>query len=848
MKRLVFAAGLILLAAASIVTVKILSSDRVAVIYPQKTEPLEEFSAREIQRYVYLRTGILAELIRSDELPDGYDHCFIVGNKGQKLFHGVKDSSDIIKHSGNLERDEFFIKTYSSPHGKRHIVCGGNGTGTLYGTYRLMESIGVRYNIDGDALPDEKFNLGFLAVNETGKSRFSKRGLQPFHDFNVGPDWWNLNDYKSVLSQMVKLRLNFIGFHTYPSWNPSAGPEANVWIGLSGDVDAEGNVSSGYEAGVVTTRRGWEVRPFPTGEYASGAALLFEGDDYGPDFMLNCLEWPKNENDAAAMFNRYGDFQKNVFNNAGRLGINTCVGTELPLGIPPMLASKLKSSGMDPGNPEVIGKLYEGTFLRLMRKMPVDYFWFWLPEIWLGSEPGCRGWEITTEKNVKRDLKLIESAAENLRVPFRFATSGWRLGTLKDPLWTDRYTPAGWAISSINTSVGRDPVEKYYGEIKNRPKWAIGWAEDDGAAGAHCCTAWDVQLWVERMFANSSDAFHYGCEGMMAIHWRTASIAPNICALSQAGWQYTVPENENQPDSVKAPDMNLFWEDWGKGQFGGETGTCAGRIIQKLDGSHISLNRLIDGGCRTTDKDIYDLFTPVAELRAIRKNIRGTGNLNRFDYWLNYLDASMLRVRTWVLSARLDSVMLVAGTMQSRDDRSRLIKESALPLRISLARSWEEMIAAYLNCAKSTGEVGTITSIESGNRQRIVNSHDIAIEGTLGTPLPAEASIKTSYNGPSRIFLSSECTQTKKGEPLEIRPFVLSAKACNGVNLYWRPLGRGEFSKLKADHQARQAFRVTLPAINDGCVEYYLEAEVENGEKIFYPVTAPAVNMTSVIW
>ena len=40
----------------------------------------------------------------------------------------------------------------------------------------------------------------------------------------------------------------------------ATGPEANVWIGLPEDVDDDGNVRFGYEAGVVTTRRGWEVR------------------------------------------------------------------------------------------------------------------------------------------------------------------------------------------------------------------------------------------------------------------------------------------------------------------------------------------------------------------------------------------------------------------------------------------------------------------------------------------------------------------------------------------------------------------------------------------------------------
>ena len=49
-------------------------------------------------------------------------------------------------------------------------------------------------------------------------------------------------------------------------------------------------------------------------------------------------------------------------------------------------------------------------------------------------------------------------------------------------------------------------MEQAYGAMPGRPKWVIGWAEDDDTAGAHCCTCWDLQLWAERMFANSAEA------------------------------------------------------------------------------------------------------------------------------------------------------------------------------------------------------------------------------------------------------------------------------------------------------------------------------------------------------
>jgi hypothetical protein len=790
---------------------------------------LESFAAQEVRRYVFLRTGKLLAVKQGVSSGDGV----VVTCKNTKL-------------SGELGADlgpqQFTLK--SSTTGGKSVwwIVGGDAVGTLYGAYRFAEKLGIRFGLDEDVVPDEPWSGNWPDVNETGKPRFGLRGLQPFHDFSVGPDWWNLQDYQSVLSQMAKLRMNFIGLHTYPSWNPAAGPEANVWIGLPEDVDEQGNVRFGYEAGVVTTRRGWAVTPCPTSRYASGASLLFEGDDYGPDFMLDCLEWPRTAEASAAMFNRYGDFQQQAFKHARRLGIKTCVGTELPLGVPKALAARLEASGMKPEDPAVIRRLYEGTLLRLMRKMPIDYYWLWTPEIWLEEEPGFRGWEIASSANVERDLGLAEAAAKSVGAPFGFATCGWRLGTRSDALWMDKHAPKSWAASSINTGLGGDPVEKAYGAMAGRPRWVIGWAEDDDAAGAHCCTSWDLQLWVERMLANSSDAFRYGCEGMMAIHWRTAAIAPNITVLAQAGWDF------GGASGGKKPDLDGFWSDWGRDRFGGDAGAEAGRILQKLDGCHPRINALIRGGAGTTDEQISDFFAPLRELEGLRSRIKGVGNVERFDYWLNLVRASQLRARTWVLAARLAAKMADANAISEADRKLSFARKEVLPLRLALARSYEDLIAAFVHCAKSPGEVGTIASIESGSRERIVSSHDRAIAQIIGEPLPAEAAVNTAYQGTPRIFVSARRTQAIVGEPQEIRAFVLSGAKCSGVNLYWRALGAGSFKRLTAAHRARQAYRAALPAQSGGTVEYYLEAALDDGQRVRWPATAPSINQTVVVW
>jgi hypothetical protein len=810
-----------------------------AIAIRQGASELESLAANEIRRYVYLRTGKVLPVKRG-----------VIS--GDRIVVACRNAKFCGELGSGLGPQQFTLRTATAEGRRVWWVVGGDEVGTLYGAYRFAEKLGIRFGVDEDVVPDEPLGGGWPEMNETGKPRFALRGLQPFHDFSVGPDWWNLQDYQNVLSQMAKLRMNFIGLHTYPSWNPAAGPEANVWIGLPEDVDKHGSVRFGYEAGVVTTRKGWAVTPFPTSRYAAGAGLLFESDDYGPDFMLDCLEWPRTAEATTAMFNRYGDFQQQAFIHARRLGIKTCVGTELPLGVPKALASRLEARGMKPDDPAVIQRLYEGTFLRLMRKTPVDYYWLWAPEIWLGQPPGSSGWEIASSANVERDLGLVEAAGKAVRAPFGFATCGWRLGARADPLWMDKHAPKSWAASSIGTSLGRDPVEQAYGAMPSRSKWVIGWAEDDDTAGAHCCTCWDLQLWAERMFVNSSDASRYGCEGMMAIHWRTAAISPNITALAQAGWNFDTAGSVNANPSAaggRMPGMDTFWANWGRGLFGGDVGAEAGRIIQKFDGGHLVINALIRGGAGTADAQVSEFFVPLRELEALRPRIGGTGNLDRYDYWLNLVRASQLRVRTWVLADRLTAKMKQVSAAPEADRKLSLVRNEVLPLRLELARSYESLIAAFVNCASSPGDVGTISSIESGSRERIVSAHDAAITQILGEPLPPEAAVRTAYRGTPRIFVSGRRTQVNAGEAQEIRAFVLSGPKCSGVNLYWRPLGRGGFKKVAATHRSRQAYRAALPARSRGStVEYYLEASLADGQRTRWPATAPSMNQTVTIW
>ena len=488
----------------------------ITVVSPRDAAPQAQLAAKELARYIYLRTGQLP--IAARELP----------SRGDAIVLGTDQS---------LGTEAYVIKTAQQEGRRVWGITGGSGVGVLYGSYRFIETLGVRFYLHGDVVPEDRLTA-LPEVNETGKPLFATRGILPFHDFFEGPDWWNLDDYQAYAVQMAKLRMNFIGLHNYPERQQGyPGPEPSVWIGLPEDADSRGAVSFSYPGFFANTLRpGWGNVPMKTSQYVGGAAELFEHDAYGPEPQIGYCPWPQEPVDCNTVFNRTAAMYREAFALARGLGIKTCIGTETPLTIPQRVQERLKARGKDPADPAVVRELYEGVFQRIARAFPVDYYWLWTPEDWTwgGNKPGQ--FEATT-----RDLQAALGALDKLGHPLTLATCGWVLGPQHDRAALDKLLPKTSPMSCINQNVGHAPVERSFERIQGRPKWAIPWFENDPNLTG-------PQPWVGRMFYDGADALRYGCTGLLGIHWRTKVIGMNIAAVAQAGW--SIPKG---PPPAKKP-------------------------------------------------------------------------------------------------------------------------------------------------------------------------------------------------------------------------------------------------------------------------------------------------------
>jgi hypothetical protein len=518
------------------------AAESITVVGPQQASVPEQLAAKEIRRYLYLRTGQLVPIVSSSQQPAG--KCIIVAEKSQPVIAAVlQRAPGIMSSIRALRPQQYLLKTVAlgSSDGKPVLlVVGGDPVGTLYGAYRLAEHFGVRFYLHGDVVPDGRTTLFLPSLDERGVPLFRTRGIQPFHDFPEGPDWWNADDYKAVLAQLPKLRMNFIGLHTYPQGG--VGPEPTVWIGLEEDVLPDGTVQFGSPSSYQNTLRGnWGYAATKTSAFSFGTAQLFERDDYGPEVMAGAMPWPDTPEKRNAVFNRTGRMLGEAFQFAHILGVQTCVGTETPLSIPDAVKERLRSKGRDPSDPAVVRAVYEGMFARIGKTYPLDYYWFWTPESWTWGNPKEEEINATVA-----DLKAALEAAKNARSPFILATCGWVLGPPKDRALFDNFLPKEMPMTCINRNVGFAPVEVGFARVKGRPTWAIPWLEDDPALLV-------PQLWVGRMRRDAADALAYGCTGLLGIHWRTRILGPNVSALAKAAWEQK-PWNADLGREIAIPD------------------------------------------------------------------------------------------------------------------------------------------------------------------------------------------------------------------------------------------------------------------------------------------------------
>jgi hypothetical protein len=824
------------------------------IIIPLQPTSLHQLAAKEIRRYLYLRTGELMEIRQSDNHETDKTGAYILADKSNSIISGT-ENLDLSGRIASLSSQDYNISSLEIKGKKLLFIAGGDSIGLVYGTYRYLETTGIRFHLHGDVIPDDKTELAIENLNITGSPIFNIRGILPFHDFPEGPDWWNLDDYKAIIAQIPKMGMNFIGFHTYPEkvfggWEKA---EPMVWIGLKEDVNDEGTVNFAYPVLHSNTADStWGYFRKKTSQFSFGADQLFDVDWYGADYMKNLSDWPHTEKENIEIFNTFGNILDNAFTLAQRLGVKTCIGTEIPLTIPVKVKEKLIEQGRDVTSEQTITEVYEGLFDRIMKTHPLDYYWFWTPESWT--------WEGENEDAVERtinDFSYAVQAAENVNASFTLATCGWVLGPSEDRTAFDRILPKEMPFSCINRELGFAPIDSGFMRIDGRPQWAIPWMEDDQALVS-------PQLWVGRTRKDAVDAQKMGCDGLIGIHWRTEILSPNFAALAKAGWETGEWNKQNVAGKRDLPQSD-FYLDWASSQFGKENAPVFAGVFSNLDGGPEGMYSFQAKLYRTstwmgtgpggvfsnyqTWETISKEFEFVDEFAKLRDSVTGSGNIERFDYWLNVFRYTRQMAEVGCIFGSQDSIAEIIKTEKSSQRKLELANE-LITLKKLVNEKWGAMVTFLLQYAGTTGDLGTIANLELHNQEqlKVLTRHDSLIAVVTGIPAPKNE-FWTDYRGKPRIIVPTKRNVLDKKESLNLKAIVLSESKMNSVILYWRHLGVKPFKKVVFRNVGRGVYSALLSdeEFRGNDFEYYIEAKTEN-ENMIYPGDAPDKLMTVVVW
>jgi hypothetical protein len=303
------------------------------------------------------------------------------------------------------------------------------------------------------------------------------------------------------------------------------------------------------------------------------------------------------------------------------------------------------------------------------------------------------------------------------------------------------------------------------------------------------------------------------------------------------------------------PDRYLptddFYADWALAHFGPEAAPAAAKIFARID---CHLPRPVDwvtgpGSIRPDGRPWTEASKPYAfvdELAALRGQVHGAGNLERFDYWLNlfrFMRAAAEVNCTW------HQFNVALNRVKAEKDpaaRKKAAAELALPLRKELVAQTARMIGLQLATITTPGEMGNATNWQQQNLPGLLLQPGEELARLLGEPLPADATPSKDYAGPPRVFVPAVRTGLVAGERLTI-PVIFLGPEPKDAAAWWRPLGEGSFAKTPLTHVARGTWTVTLPPeATKADLEYYVQATVQ-GQPLCYPATAPAQNQTVVV-
>jgi hypothetical protein len=797
------------------------NASQFAIIEGGKASPLEKLASKELKRYLYLLSGENIPIIKENST-NRFSQSFLLGTPQNNKLLSVYLQKNRLSLS-NLPQDGFILKTIKDGKKTICLLAGKSPVAVLYAVYTLLEDgYGVLFSLAGDFLPSKK-PLTIPNLDRIYKPAFAIRGTLPWFNFFDSPTAWNIEDYKFYIDQLSKQKLNFLGFHSYDFEPFCAYP-------------FEGKLIGG-EPLASTAQPNWGTHPMRTSEFAFGTDAYFSNEFFGAEPSLNY----KNREDG---IKRAQELLREALKYAKSKGIKVCLGFEV--------------SG-DPTNPVEQERL-KARIENLLKTYPfLDYVWVWEPEGMgvNGCEPPSprsplgayyRRWEkhfsyLNDPKRIAEATRmtlyslLAHRLLKDIAPQVRLIVSGWG-----GDQWLhfsdfypgmDKILPKDIIFSALDNINPTDEVASAYGNLSpQREKWPIPWFEFDG-------DQWFPQPWNWRYEKLMRDALKKGCQGILAIHWRTRGIEETCSFFSQFPWRQNL--------SFKG-----FYDHYASLLVGGNEGKELADILRSLQ----ELGYRWIGGAGQSECGGFswsageeEKVKKVSELRGrlvdLRERLVRAGRENeaeRLDYYIKTADWAILYHQTAKAMLALNSVLGKLEEARIKGDQAtakQLAEEALSLLPIS---TFAQAMKIYAENIASKGELGVLATI---NAKAFWDFREKKreIESILGREIPLP------YLKPDKIkpIIPSLPSTIGEKESLSL-PLILISDEPVEIKLFYKRLeGKGWKSEILKD-KVKNTYRIELPALKGGDVLlFYLE--IKQGEKSFtFPKEGASRPFALSIW
>jgi hypothetical protein len=814
------------------------------IIVGASAPEMEKYAARELQRYLYEISGTLLPVNTDSAAIDRAS--FVVGQKTtNSKINDLVNGGYFTVGLSDPGAQGYLLKKISYNSQEVIAIAGSDAVGSLYGVYGLLDDYyGIGFYMGGDVLPDTRSTLNLVSVDEKKAPRQYIRGFLPWTNFPQSATVYSMEDYKSIIDQMSKMRMNFIHIHNY---NGEAGHN-EMFHNFTYN-----NITSRVWMATAKSGHGWAGPSWDVSEYRFKAGDLFDDGDFGADcalhnkMLLNMDVFRKGSS----------EFQR-VLQYAHSRGVKIGLGLDINL-IP-------GDYGTTADNPAVVDARTD----QVINDYPdLDYL------LCFRSEGMGQGQSTIWNNIFNQMYNRIKANAPQIKI----AVSGWGI---------DGATSTGWPADVICAPISAYSAGCVNGsEYGTREYWGCPWMERD----------FNSSVYYYPYNMNISDTItayqnrSSNMKGFLTLTWRlTDAVDPKIAYIAKVPWEtlgrYTTSQsvyndyavknygsasasditaiiNQNEPYAVNASECE------GTPSFtGSNRSTDINKAVSQLatiDGwinstsaagakARLKLLRCrieaekayceldqnfpsitwsaMPGSFETWARDFRDRVTDISSLGNVQSSENRLVNL-RYVAMENSLRSSQtVKSPSHVVARGTTSGAVVTWYNEETSIQGFNVYRGTTKLNSALLAS---TTTSYTDSVNGTYSY-TVTAVNTGSQESVKSVPSTCKAGTADTDAP-------------NVVVVSAPSSGAIGQPADVEARVLDDRTFGSISatLYYRTLGTVGWTSVTMDRRNKAIFTARIPAsaITTAGLEYYVSAS-DGTNTGYFPKTAPAIPMSLV--